>query len=44
MDKLYGLGQQKFFVFSEGDMRGRYTARQGDGIFITIINNKLDVY
>jgi hypothetical protein len=44
MDKLYGLGEQKFFVFSGGDMRGRYTARQGDGIFITSIHNKLDVY
>jgi len=43
MDKLYGLGEQKFLISSGSDMRGRYTARQGDCLFITIIYNKLDV-
>ena len=43
MGKLYGLGERKFFISSGSVMRGRYTAGQGDCIFVTSINNKLDV-
>jgi hypothetical protein len=37
-------GERKFLISSGGDTRGRYTARQGDCVFIMSIHNKLDVY